>query len=186
MMIRLLVLFLITLQVSCSSVSKRLHERKQRESLNSPTSSVSQSDEQWVSGQIKSYERVLSTQREKEHYSKLLPWFRNQKERLEYLSLPNIDAKQEWALDKRVWTRSQTPTREMQEIIKSGDIAIGMPMDYVRKSWGEPLLREISGNPLFKNERWRYSRSVSTQDGHRTEKRIIFFEGGRVVGWETE
>jgi hypothetical protein len=71
-------------------------------------------------------------------------------------------------------------------LMQSQDIAIGMPMDYVVKSWGDPLIREVSGNPLFKNEKWKYSRSISTQDGFKQEKRTVYFEGGKVVGWETD
>jgi hypothetical protein len=61
-----------------------------------------------------------------------------------------------------------------------------MPQDYVRRSWGEPVNVEISGNPIYKNERWKYQRQVSTAQGFRKETRFVYFEGGRVVGWETE
>lgn len=183
---RLLVLVLISLQISCAFFEKQIDGRRQKETDTSHSETSDSGDEEWRSTQIRSYEKKMSNRREKEHYSKLLPWFRNDKEKLEYLSLPTVEKKQEWALDNKIWARAKSPNQDMKDLIQAGDIAIGMPMDFVIKAWGEPLQREVSGNPLFKNEKWRYNRSISSQEGYRQEKRIVYFEGGRVVGWETE
>lgn len=61
-----------------------------------------------------------------------------------------------------------------------------MPAEYVKKSWGEPVNIEVSGNPIYRNERWQYNKQVATPQGYKQEKRYVYFEGGRVVGWETE
>lgn len=186
MRIQLLVLLISVFTVSCSFFEERVSHRKQQEVTQTPSESVSDEDEEGRQGQIRSLERQLSTKREKEHYSKLLPWFKNDREKLHYLNLPNIQEKQKWAISKGLWSRAKNPSQDMKETMDNGDIAIGMPMDFVLKSWGEPLQKEVSGNPLYKNEKWKYSRSLPSAAGYKQERRTVYFEGGRVVGWETE
>ena len=53
----------------------------------------------------------------------------------------------------------------------------------VQESWGEPERIEVAGNPTYGNERWKYSTYVSSTEGFNEEERMIYFEGGRVVGW---
>ena len=186
MRVQFLALSLTLFIASCSFFEEKVSQRKQTEVAQKAPESELYEEEEGRQGQIRSLERQLNTKREKEHYSKLLPWFRNDKEKLQYLHLPNIKEKQKWALDKGIWTRAKKPSRDMKEIMDGGDIAIGMPMDFVLKSWGEPLQREVSGNPLFKNEKWKYSRSLPSAAGYKQERRTVYFEGGKVVGWETE
>lgn len=135
---------------------------------------------------LKALEARLSNSREKEQYSKILPWLADDAEKIEMLSIPSLEGRQAWINSKQIWRRSQQPPATVRSIIESGDIAVGMQMEYVRRAWGEPQTVEVSGNPAYKNERWRYDRFVSSQDGYRQEKRFVYFEGGRVVGWETE
>jgi hypothetical protein len=182
----LLVIAFSFLTGNCTFVSKRIESRERLESEKKSPSDPVESDDQLTQIQVRDQERRLKSHKERELYSKLLPWFRNEKERLEFLSIPSLSEKQSWAQEKRIWSRAKNPNEEMRGLIQSQDIAIGMPMDYVVRSWGDPIFREVSGNPLFKNERWRYVRSVSTPDGFRQEKRSVYFEGGKVVGWETE
>lgn len=129
-------------------------------------------------------ESRLESRREKEQYSKILPWI-NEDERMEFLRLPGVEARQAWINDNSIWKRAQSPDSETRETMNNGDISMGMAMEYVKKAWGEPQSVEVSGNPLYKNEKWKYMRSLSTQDGFRQEKRFVYFEGGRVVGWDT-
>jgi aromatic ring-cleaving dioxygenase len=172
----------------CTFVNKKLEKRQsqQQTQASSMTDASVSPDDDPVVIQIRSFEKQLSNKREKEHYSKLLPWFKNDQERLDYLMIPTVSEKQKWALDNKVWNRAQLPSDDMKTLLVTSDIAIGMPMDFVIKSWGEPVSKEISGNPLFKNEKWKYVRSISTRDGYKQERRRVYFEGGRVVGWETE
>lgn len=184
---RLLLFIISILAVSgCAFISKRLASREEKEYAVTSDKTPVSSDEQLIQIRIRNHERQLKSQREKELYSKLLPWFRNEDEKLDYLSLPTLREKQEWAHDKKVWNRAKNPSNEFQNLMQNQDIAIGMPMDYVQKSWGDPFSRENSGNPLYKNEKWIYMRSFSTQDGYKNEKRTVYFEGGKVVGWETD
>ncbi|MGE5085399.1 MAG: hypothetical protein ACM3MG_03805 [Bacillota bacterium] len=131
-------------------------------------------------------ERTLSSRKEKEQYSKVLPWLKGDEEKIAFLSVPSIEGRQQWINKNNIWDRSTAPKAEMKEILETQDIAVGMPQDYVRKSWGDPLTIEVSGNPIYKNERWKYERFTTSPEGYRKETRIVYFEGGRVVGWETQ
>ncbi len=172
---------------SCSFLKSKIDSRKQKEVQESAlTKAAYVATDDPVLMQIRLFEKQMKNKREIEHYSKLLPWFRSDQERLDYLRLGDFGDKQQWALDKKMWSRSQSPNETMKTMIITGDIAIGMPMDYVLKAWGTPQARETSGHPLFKNEKWKYLKQISTREGYKQEKRLVYFEGGRVVGWETD
>ncbi len=135
---------------------------------------------------LRAFERRLETKKEKEQYSKILPWLKNDEERLEFLSLPNLEKRNQWIIDRKIYSRQSFPSSGVKSLIANQDISIGMPVDFVLKAWGEPTAKEISGNPLNRNERWKYLRTISAQEGYRQEKRTVYFEAGKVVGWETE
>ena len=135
---------------------------------------------------LQSLENSLGTKKEIEQYSKMLPYFSSEEERLEFLSQGNFEDKQKWLNERNFPGRPQQVTNEMHELVEAQDITLGMPQFLVKKSWGEPDVVEVSGNPAFRNERWRYNRYVSTSDGYKPEKKVVYFEGGRVVGWEVE
>lgn len=135
---------------------------------------------------VKELERTLNSNKEKEQYSKILPWLKNDEEKISFLSIPSLEGRQQWINGRRIWDRAQAPQADMKILIESQDIALGMPQEYVRKAWGDPVSVETSGNPLYKNERWKYQKQTSSPSGYRKEIRTVYFEGGRVVGWETE
>lgn len=151
-------------------------------------SSLSESDLEDIRNRqkVRELERSLSSKKEKEQYSKVLPWLKNDEEKISFLSIPSLEGRQQWMNSHKIWDRSQAPQAEMKDLIETQDIAIGMPQDYVKRSWGEPVSIEVSGNPIYKNERWKYQRFSSSPEGYRKETRFVYFEGGRVVGWETE
>lgn len=134
---------------------------------------------------LRQLERSLDSQKERLQYSKVLPWLNSDQEKISILSIPSIEGRQVWINKNKIWSRAKD-LKNFDEVVESQDIAIGMPADYVRKSWGEPTSVESSGNPIYKNERWQYLKQVSTPQGYKQEKRLVYFEGGRVVGWETE
>lgn len=134
---------------------------------------------------VRVLERSLDSQKERYNYSKVLPWLQSDEEKLEYLGIPSIEGRQAWVNKKQIWKRTKN-NKEYQNIMESLDIALGMPTDFVKKAWGEPDSIDHSGNPIYKNERWKYHKQISTPNGYRQEKRYVYFEGGRVVGWETE
>ncbi|MFZ3228684.1 MAG: hypothetical protein WA160_00640 [Pseudobdellovibrio sp.] len=134
---------------------------------------------------VRILERSLDSQKERLNYSKVLPWLENDEEKINYLSIPSIEGRLAWVNKNKIWLRNKN-VKDYQAAVESQDIALGMPADFVKKSWGEPDSIENSGNPIYKNERWKYIKQVSTSNGYHQEKRYVYIEGGRVVGWETE
>lgn len=76
--------------------------------------------------------------------------------------------------------------RVLASLMESSDIAIGMEKEDVRGSWGEPDHKWNSGNINLENEKWQYSVPIATPEGYHIEQRVVYFEGGRVIGWETK
>lgn len=136
--------------------------------------------------QLRALEKTLDSKQERLQYSKVLPWLRSDEEKIEMLSIPSLEGRQAWINRNNVWARARMPENRMKELIDSQDISVGMPMEYVKRAWGDPALVEVSGNPIYKNERWKYIRNVPGSDGFHQQKRSVYFEGGKVVGWETE
>lgn len=134
---------------------------------------------------VRNLERSLDSQKERLNYSKVLPWLENDDEKINYLSIPSIEGRQAWVNKNKIWLRNKN-LKDFESAVETQDIVLGMPADFVKRSWGEPDAIENSGNPIYKNERWKYLKQVSTPNGYRQEKRFVYLEGGRVVGWETE
>jgi hypothetical protein len=65
-----------------------------------------------------------------------------------------------------------------------GDVEMGMKMRDVKTSWGDPDQVETSGNQTFGNQRWVYPADPTQGYGLRA-RRVVYFEQGKVVGWET-
>lgn len=134
---------------------------------------------------LRELERGLNSNNERLQYSKVLPWLRDDQEKIKLLDIPTIEGRQVWINKNKIWSRSKSLV-EFDEAVEAQDIALGMPTEYVKKAWGEPLHIEISGNPIYRNERWQFNREVATPQGYKLQKRLVYFEGGKVVGWETE
>jgi hypothetical protein len=147
-------------------------------------------DPEWGSLQsktrIKQLENTLRTKKELDQYSKVLPLFKDDQERAEFLELSGFETRSRWLNKKDVPGRAQAQLENMRELIEAQDISVGMAQTAVKKSWGTPENIEVSGNPQFRNERWRYSKYVSTPEGYKLERKVVYFEAGKVVGWEIE
>lgn len=72
-----------------------------------------------------------------------------------------------------------------QSSYNRGNIRLGMAKQRVKRTLGSPNQVEVAGNPKYENERWTYEENVPTLDGYYKEKKVIYFEGGSVVGWES-
>lgn len=161
-----------------------------------PSSGYSQRYPQSISGdvvragsikdQVLRLERGLTQRRELEQYSKVLPLFQSLEERLYFLSLPDLESRNSWLTESRVFDRQKNLAQDFQAIIEARDIALDMPDRLVKQSWGEPDQVEVSGHPLFRNQRWKYITNVPTVEGFVTEKKTVYFEAGKVVGWDSE
>lgn len=151
-----------------------------------PRKQLSSSEVQDVENRktLRQLERSLDSQKERLSYSKVVPWLNTDLEKIEYLSIPSLEGRHAWVRKNKVWLRAKN--QNFHDLIEDQDISVGMTTDLVKKSWGQPDSVEYSGNPIYKNERWKYNRQVPSQNGYHHEKRYIFFEGGKVVGWETE
>lgn len=139
-----------------------------------------------VMARLKTLENRVVSAKELEQYSKALPYMKSDEERIRFLELGGFEERQEWLRAQDFPSRPTDTQAQMKELVDAQDIALGMPQTLVRRSWGEPESVEVSGNPQFRNERWRYNTYVSTVDGYRIEKKIVYFEAGKVVGWEVE
>lgn len=173
---------LLGLGIGCAQIERRQH----MENTSPDTLSTTETTSGLYKNKIRDLEKNLITQQDKALYSKLLPWFNSENEQLSFLRNADYEDKQKWVMKTHILNRPSELAQRYKRLIDNQDIAIGMPNDIVKKSWGDPLNIETSGNALFKNEKWRYMRTVSTPDGFKQEKRVVFFEGGRVVGWETD
>jgi hypothetical protein len=91
----------------------------------------------------------------------------------------------EAATSREEWIESY---RREQAQIESArryyDLTVGMSMSDVASIWGEPRDVETAGNPALGNQRWTYYEGLSSRWSMSTA-RMIYFERGRVVGWET-
>jgi hypothetical protein len=76
--------------------------------------------------------------------------------------------------------------RSVSSNFNQPNIRLGMARRNVRMTLGSPTQVEVAGNPVYGNERWIYETSVPTLEGYYTEKKVIYFEGGSVVGWESQ
>lgn len=133
---------------------------------------------------LKRAEGRLATKREKRQYYQVRSSLRSDRERLYFLSMPTFEARERWAQQRGLGSTEETNSDEVAKTIENNDIALGMTQKAVSESWGDPDAVETAGNPVYGYERWRYNRYVSGNDGYQKENRIVYFEGGRVVGWE--
>lgn len=134
---------------------------------------------------LKRQEERLATKREKKQYFDLRSGLKSDRDRLYFLSLPNFEARERWAQNRGLAaTTDEVYSDDIAKVVDANDIAVGMSQKAVMESWGDPDAVEIAGDPVYGYERWKYNRYISGSDGYEKELRIVYFEGGRVVGWE--
>jgi hypothetical protein len=129
-------------------------------------------------------EKTLETKREREQYYRYKPLLSDDRERLEFIRIGSYEGRARWLQAHGVPDRANSRSSEELTLIEANDIGVGMTKQAVRDSWGDPEMVEVAGNPMYGNERWKYSKYLSSSEGYQGETRLIYFEGGRVVGWE--
>lgn len=134
---------------------------------------------------LKRAEQRLVGELEKEQYYNNKPHMQNDRERLRFLQIPSFEARERWLNAKGIAGGGTRHPAQVQALVDINDIAVGFTKQAVRDSWGEPELIEVAGNPVFGHERWHYSEQTSSTDGYRSQKRLIYFESGRVIGWQS-
>ena len=129
-------------------------------------------------------ETFLEGKREREQYFKNKPYMKNDYERIAFLRVADFETRERWLDAHGINGASTVHNPDVQNLVDRNDIAVGMTEQAVRDSWGPPESVGVAGNSLYGNERWSYSEQIASTDGYRNEKRAIYFESGRVVGWE--
>lgn len=129
-------------------------------------------------------ERQIPTKSEKALYYKYKPYIPDDNARIEFLRTPSYESKSEWLRRRKITTEVFEYSKTIQDLINANDICLGMTRQAVQESWGEPDIKEVAGEPMYGNERWKYSTSVSSENGFNQETRYVYFDGGLVSGWE--
>lgn len=130
-------------------------------------------------------EKKLRGLEEKRQYSQFKSLM-TESERVEFLKLEDIYARDRWLDENGFSTPEKRHNREVASLIEKNDIAIGMNRLAVKDSWGDPDELEIAGNPTRGNERWTFVESIGSSDGFKVQERVVYFENGKVIGWETK
>ena len=133
---------------------------------------------------LKRKESRLASKREKKQYYDVRSALRTDQQRINFLSIPSFEARQRYANSLGLGAENETFSAETARFIEKNDIILGMSQKAVLESWGDPDAVEVSGNPVFGNERWKYNRYISGNEGYQKELRIVYFESGHVIGWE--
>ena len=136
--------------------------------------------------QLNRLEKAIESKREKQQYYNIKPYLSSDEERIYFLSLNDYEQRAKFIRSLPVSNLNEQSTPELQEAVDTGDVVLGMTKKSVKESWGEPESVEVAGNAVYGNERWRYTRNVASENGGNKELRIIYFEGGRVAGWEKQ
>lgn len=82
--------------------------------------------------------------------------------------------------------RSPDIQSRINRAIAHRDLVLGMSMAEVQHAWGQPLEIESAGHSRYGNERWIYRTGLSSKYGLGGKTRAVYFESGRVVGWQSE
>lgn len=133
---------------------------------------------------LKRMEQKIATKRDKRQYYQIRSLLKNDRERMYFLSLPTYEARERWAANRGLGQKDESYSDDVAKAIEANDISLGMTQKAVMESWGDPDAVEVAGDQIYGFERWKYNRYVSGNDGYQKEMRIVYFEGGRVVGWE--
>ena len=134
--------------------------------------------------ELRNKEASMTDMRERDQYFKFKPYLDNDDERINFLNLPSVEARDRYAMEKGIYYNANKFAPPVRDAVSRSDIILGMNKDAVVESWGEPAAVEIAGQPTFENERWRYIDYVETPEGYQKEERIVIFENGKVAGWQ--
>jgi hypothetical protein len=135
---------------------------------------------------LKRYESDLEGKSEREQYYNAKPLLSSDAERIRFLSLGATDKRERYLEERGLASESVQHPPQVQQLVEENDIAAGMTKQAVRDSWGAPDEVLVAGNPMYGNEKWMYREQMTSSEGYMTETRVVYFEGGLVVGWSTK
>jgi len=152
----------------------------------SPSRALSPDEEETLDKRIKlkHLETHLTDMRERDQYFKYKNYLDNDDERINFLNLNSIDARDRYAMEKGIYYHANRFSPAVRDAVSRSDIILGMNKEAVVDSWGEPATVEVAGKEIFGNERWRYVDYVETPEGYQRQERIVIFEAGKVAGWQ--
>lgn len=75
-------------------------------------------------------------------------------------------------------------SQAVQKGIFQGELVPGMTSNEVAEAWGKPHEIQTAGDPRIRNEKWIYT-DRPTQNGSIHPVKVVYFDEGRVSGWET-
>lgn len=135
---------------------------------------------------LKRYESDLEGKSEREQYYNAKPLLSSDAERIRFLSLGSTGKRERYLEERGLASESFQHPPLVQQLVDENDIAAGMTKQAVKDSWGAPDEVLVAGNPMYGNEQWTYREQVTSSEGYMTETRVVYFEGGIVVGWSTK
>lgn len=135
---------------------------------------------------LRRLERAIATSEERAQYQKFKSTLESDKERLEFLALDGYVARERYLSAKGYTNAPRRHARDVASLIEQNDVAVGMDKQAVLESWGDPEIVERAGRNDGAAERWLYNEFVPTPEGYQQETRILYFERGRLVGWEKQ
>ena len=100
---KLKILLFLMLTLSLFTACEHFEKRKQQESGDNSQGKLPR--ESYNKAKIRDFEKRLTTKQEKQMYSKLLPWFIDDEERITFLSQPSFESKQEWIQSSGILSR---------------------------------------------------------------------------------
>jgi hypothetical protein len=126
----------------------------------------------------------LRTEADEQYYNEVKPALKTDRDKRDFLLQKDRNSQRRWLASRGI-NESSLYAPGVREAIDDGDIMVGMPKEAVRKSWGDPEAVEVAGNPEYGVERWTYVDYQGSSEGYQKEERMVYFERGQVVGWET-
>ena len=114
-----------------------------------------------------------------DEYQSLSSHFRNNSQRIEFLSVQSVEARDSWLQEHGIHHHQDRYPSQIQAAIYKRDIVYGMSKDAVIKSWGEPSKIEYAGRGGY--ERWTYYSNPALKEG----RKFLFFESGSLSAWES-
>ena len=132
---------------------------------------------------LEELEASLVQKKEQKQYYKFFSFMRNDKERVEFLMLPNFFERKKW-LQKKGLFPSPPFRKKYLHMVRKGDVSFGMNQKEVQESLGSPYKIGRAGQAFYRNEIWQYMRVRGKSKKWKRRFFQIFFEKGVVVGWE--
>ncbi len=120
----------------------------------------------------------IQSQLQYEHYARYEDQLGSASEKIYFLRIEDFQEREDYLRLKGILPPDNSYQESSQYRTDSGALFYGMEKSKVMEILGQPRQVDYAGDPRYENERWGYA----TNDLGTT--RYIYFENGRVDGWE--